>query len=558
MKPDCFVLVRSSVRFILSRVASRNFDHGKYKNFHLRRLLGLLVIEGKSRLVLSPSLCLLATTMPLNYSKWDKLEISDDSDIEGHPNVDHKSLVRWKQRDIHEKREMRKHRIAQLKADIACNDVLNPRLRGIMIEVASQGSAHFSSLVERFQTSPSPDAPPTNAPEQPTYDAMLLALMLRVWEETKNQGIDKDDPRLGDALVEGLKKHTVKMSEHQEQLRQELAKLEEEAKGKITSDDLHDGFDSHYVPPKPAPPPLKGVKPEAGTKKKITTTATEFEVLNSKGVEAAESALSPSTAVPPDGDGDDELPELTPSLEGFSRLPLRGYEQSWEFIKQHRDVIVPGASDALLVAAFRAQSAGQSESAQKCVHQSLLLQYCDKLGADGVRVFFRKMVDHDPRATAVFEKDVADTYMHLVERVRISKAEEAAAGPGEQIQLVPENPDQTISFNVPDGPPPEHIQLEGEGLEGVNIDDVRRALQMRWDVFQGFNKPLQDALASQSLDAVNKVLGDMRITEAEEVVRLLDVAGILNFSEGGIRDDTGKGEETEEVSDEFQDAGQVD
>lgn len=41
-------------------------------------------------------------------------------------------------------------------------------------------------------------------------------------------------------------------------------------------------------------------------------------------------------------------------------------------------------------------------------------------------------------------------------------------------------------------------------------------------------------------------------------MRLLDVAGILNFSEGGIRDDTGKGEETEEVSDEFQDAGQVD
>lgn len=51
-------------------------------------------------------------SMPLNYSKWDALEvgihvdrqhrladvpmyqISDDSDIEGHPNVDHKSLVR--------------------------------------------------------------------------------------------------------------------------------------------------------------------------------------------------------------------------------------------------------------------------------------------------------------------------------------------------------------------------------------------------------------------------------------------------------------------------------
>lgn len=50
--------------------------------------------------------------MPLNYSKWDNLEVkyllyttsttlfltnsqlSDDSDIEGHPNVDKKSLIR--------------------------------------------------------------------------------------------------------------------------------------------------------------------------------------------------------------------------------------------------------------------------------------------------------------------------------------------------------------------------------------------------------------------------------------------------------------------------------
>ncbi|KAH9079207.1 hypothetical protein EDB83DRAFT_2341378 [Lactarius deliciosus] len=40
--------------------------------------------------------------MPLNYSKWDQLEarpsffslVSDDSDIEGHPNVDNKSLIR--------------------------------------------------------------------------------------------------------------------------------------------------------------------------------------------------------------------------------------------------------------------------------------------------------------------------------------------------------------------------------------------------------------------------------------------------------------------------------
>ena len=127
-------------------------------------------------------------------------------------------------------------------------------------------------------------------------------------------------------------------------------------------------------------------------KPKTTTTVTEFETLNPRGVAAApfdppEASSSKSAAAQ---DDDADLPELTPSLEAFSHLPLRGYEKSWEFIKAHRDVYVPGASDALLVAAFRAQSDGETQWALQCVHQSLLLQYCDKLGKDGPSMLFRK------------------------------------------------------------------------------------------------------------------------------------------------------------------------
>ncbi|KAH8104810.1 Cdc37 N terminal kinase binding-domain-containing protein [Cristinia sonorae] len=477
--------------------------------------------------------------MPLNYSKWDNLELSDDSDIEGHPNVDKKSLIRWKQRDIHEKREERKLHIAQLKADIACNNVLEPRIKQIAKDVEEKGPTHFSQLVERFKTQPSPEAPPTNAPNQKTYDEMLLSLLLGIWEDAKKQGVDKDSPRLGETLVKGLQNHAVKLAEHQAKLKTELEKEEAEQKKKITSDDLHDGFESHYVPPKPAPPPVKGAVIEPASKGKAK--ATQFEVINPKGVEAASNTFaSTSTA-----DIEEELPELTPSLEAFSHLPLKGYEQSWEFIKAHRDVVVPGASDALLVAAFQAQSEGKAKHARQCVHQSLLLQYCDKLGKDGVSIFFRKMISGDQRATVIFEKDVQDTYNHLVERVRISKAEEKAQ-PAEQIQLVPENPETKITFNVPDGPPPEKLELEGPGFEDVSMDDVRKALQMRWDVFSAFDPKLQEALKSDSLDEVNKVLGNMRVEDAEEVVKLLDMAGILNFSEGGIRDETGKGGDTDE------------
>ncbi|KIP04683.1 hypothetical protein PHLGIDRAFT_75531 [Phlebiopsis gigantea 11061_1 CR5-6] len=484
--------------------------------------------------------------MPLNYSKWDNLELSDDSDIEGHPNVDKKSLIRWKQRDIHEKREMRKMHIAQLQADIACNDVLAPRIRQIAADVEAKGPAEFSSLVERFKTHPSPDAPPTNAPEQKSYDEMLLSLMLKVWDEAKQEGIEKDDPKLGDALVRGMQKHVAELGLHQEKLRKDLAEEEAEQKKKITSDDIHEGFESHYVPPSPAPAPIKNAIPSSSK-----TATTEYETLNPKGVAAAAAASAPSST---EEEESSDLPELTPSLEAFSKLPLRGYEQSWEFIKQHRDVVVTGASDALLVAAFTSQSEGKDRYAKQCVHQSLLLQYCDKLGKDGVAIFFKRMMSGDPRAPTVFEKDVEDTYAHLCERVRISKAEEAAAAGQEQIQLVPENPAQTITFNVPDGPPPAHIEL-GEGLEDVDPAEVRKALQMRWDVFSGFAPAMRAALAAQSLDEVNKVLGEMRVEDAEELVRMLDIAGILNFSEHSVRDETGKLDDAEDT-DEDEDAGE--
>lgn len=305
---------------------------------------------------------------------------------------------------------MRKLKIQQLKADIACNDVLAPRLAQIVSDVAAQGPPHFSSLVERFRTNPSPDRPPTNAPEQQTYDGMLLSLLLQVWEETKKAGVERDDPKLGQKLQEGLTGHIKRLKEHQVKLKKELEEEEEEQKRRITSDDIHEGWESQvgsqhimfvrvrckdclmmdiqYVPAKPEPPPIKNaiVASTSGTK---STKTTEFEVLNPKGVAAAPTVTSPKS------DPDDEsehfgLPELTPALEEFSKIPLRGYEQSWEFIKQHRDVIVPGASDALLVAAFNAQSDGKIQYAKQCVNQSLLLQYCEKLGKDGVSLFFRK------------------------------------------------------------------------------------------------------------------------------------------------------------------------
>lgn len=219
--------------------------------------------------------------MPLNYSKWDQLEVcqplllshsspsnspgslaqlSDDSDIEGHPNVDKKSLIRfvytcfwalittssclrWKQRDIHEKRDARNHRIAELEAEVACNDVLLTRLRAFQPQLAQSGPSRFSSEVERLRTNPSPEAPPTNAPKPVSYDEMILRLFESIAKEARERaGSDQD--KLEKLLEERLDFHVQKLSDVTEERRKEKDTLLKEKAKHITMDDIHDGFES--------------------------------------------------------------------------------------------------------------------------------------------------------------------------------------------------------------------------------------------------------------------------------------------------------------------------
>lgn len=95
-----------------------------------------------------------------------------------------------------------------------------------------------------------------------------------------------------------------------------------------------------------------------------------------------------------------------------------------------------------------------------------------------------------------------------------------------------------ISFNLPDGPPPADLRLSEEAAD-MDIEEVRKALQLRWDLFSAFPAKMQEALKSEKLEKVNKVLGEMEVSEAEDVVEKLQMGGMLMFSESGIRDVTG-------------------
>lgn len=318
--------------------------------------------------------------MVLDYSKWDSLELSDDSDIEVHPNVDKKSFIRAKQSQIHQQREQRRHEIKTLKYERIINDGLLSRIDKLLSSLNQhEGSSGpeesiFKTIME-FASNPADDqAPPppegvyTHEKEQPKYSAMMSSLVDQVkkeFEETKPDDLSK-------AYTQGVKGHKTKVQALQKELLTKLAQLEKEEGSKITSEGLTEGFNTSHVT-------------KAGEKEKAVATnkQTDVELLNP----GASSQPSTSEAV---GDDDDDPAdvEISPLAKKFADLKRNDYSAYLQFISEHPQIIAEKETDGLLVEAFNSQLKGNGEYARQCVHQGLLLQYCRSLGPDGIRLFF--------------------------------------------------------------------------------------------------------------------------------------------------------------------------
>ncbi|UZJ57476.1 hypothetical protein CBS101457_006796 [Exobasidium rhododendri] len=493
----------------------------------------------------------------LNYSKWDALELSDDSDIEVHPNVDKKSFIRWKQQDIHQKREERKAELDGLNRERAINLILMPMLDKIYQETEKEGHSYFSREVSRL-TAGREERGSKDGPEGPTPDDMILSLLLQINEDASVKG--KQGSELDSGLSELLKDHKVKLAERQKAVEDGIISIEAENKKKITSDGIKEGWSSGHITKEEEPAPTSKPANTKGKKKE-----TSIETLNSAS-SSSKSSLTPDSDAE-DDDDDEEMPSLTPSMQAFAKLPTclpnlaltasglpsnfnpnrdvrpEPFDAALKYLSSHKELLREdtNTTDALLVEAFQAQMKGDGRLSRRCVEKALLVQYCNKLGKDGVNLFFKRMTTTQGRAAVVFFNDVLSTYVRISERSVALQAEpRAEEGGEEQIQLVAEDPDTVISFEVPEGPPPAEIELDGELATTMDVEKVREILQNRWDIYQSFSDDFKKALESKSLERVNKILGNMPVEEAEEVVGQLDAAGILNFQSGGIRDETGK------------------
>ncbi|GAA5939054.1 Hsp90 co-chaperone CDC37 [Sporobolomyces koalae] len=483
----------------------------------------------------------------LNYNKWDNLQLSDDSDIEVHPNVDKKSMIRWKQRDIHEKRQQRKQKLEAFQIEQPMNVSLLNRISRIIESTrqAPEGATHVQHEIEQLKTKLGYvyEDKKFDKGEQPSEDHMIVSLLMQVIKAVKDDEDKSGTATKGDRterIVKTLEWHQDRLKQRQEEIEKEKREIAIEQSKYITSEDYHDGWDSKTMV---SSVPTAQPKPSPAVPSKKTTT---IETINSPGVQASQNSGSSSD------DDDEELPTLTPSAVAFSKIPPLDWDATRAAISRDPSLLSEQTGDALMVEAFnigmKGTKAGEKR-VQELTEKALLGQYCRQLGRDGVALFFQRMTGQNPQALRMFLEDVARTSTRIIDRSRVVAAEQKATKDSssqnqsegiEQIQLVPASDNQVITFEIPDGPPPENLEITGEGSEELDPEMVKQFLQKRWDIFESFPKNLRKALGEKSLDKVNKVLGKMSVEDAEEVVGQLQEAGILSFETTDIVDQTGQ------------------
>jgi len=467
--------------------------------------------------------------------------LSDDSDIEVHPNVDKKSFIRAKQNQIHQQRIDRKQQIETLKYERIINDGLLSRIDGLLSslhshrESVAQASGEadqyvFQALMESAG-SPDDDKPPTPPPgvhaqiqEQPRYSSMMAALIDQVKKAVdESKATDRYE-----AFIKEVGSHKSHVEDLQKQLVVKLAQLEKEEKSKITSEGLKFGFDTSSV--------------SKGTSLAAAKTSSGPELLNPSrpGLETANTGQSAGAdadtedgalmKVSTRGDDSDDEEDMTasPLAKKFGAINYGDYRTSLQFISNNPTVMAEKETDGLLVEAFNAQSDGKDAYARQCVHQALLLQYCRQLGKDGVQLFFKRVTTPGHQAQKLFLDDVNTTYARIRSRTRElaeQRKRDEAEGTGgvEQIQLHAVDPNTRINIVVPSENPAD--------------DDEREARK----IFETFPPGLQRALKTGSLDRINEVLGKMSVEEAEEVVEQLGNAGMLSLEQGVIDATTEEG-----------------
>ncbi|KAJ3280860.1 hsp90 co-chaperone Cdc37 [Rhizoclosmatium sp. JEL0117] len=468
--------------------------------------------------------------MPLNYSKWDNLELSDDEDFECHPNVDKASMVRWKQAEVHRKRRERQDKIWALQKETDLNTAIVAQLNTLSVSnhlaLCAQLDQWDKTIAHDVMVKAHTDRDPRWQP--PTADPFFMKRVdiPALAEKIKDAAAKEDDAQEKlDALV---KQYTKTFTDRNTAIVAEIKVEQAAIDSKISSETIKEGFSKSIVT-KEAPAPA----PPAPKKKTVKTKETEIVTLNdptpsadadaTKAATSAEPTPKPTNTTPTNPKEEDQdtsdLYITDPRVDLFSKLT--SLETSYKYIQSNPWILSPTSnmaekySDQILAEAFNLAMSGDLKRTRECVHQSLLLQYCKLLGKDGVMLFFQRLIGGNVKAKEAFMKDVGETYERIVGRVKVLKEEERA----EEERERREGEERVRAALQEDGT--YKLPVSAESSE----EEVKRA-----EVFGLLPTALQRALLSQDVDEINAFLSSSSKEDTEKYISLATSVGLISLS----------------------------
>ncbi|SCV05352.1 LANO_0H05600g1_1 [Lachancea nothofagi CBS 11611] len=445
--------------------------------------------------------------MPIDYSKWDKIELSDDSDIEVHPNVDKRSFIRWKQQSIHEERVKRTNDINNLEFQVKMNSRLNQRVDKMLAQLNDEDllnrdtvrkflNANFDKNEKGEGENVDPDMPPYNEMVEDLFEQLEI-----------NAKKANKDPKDGSVIREMIMEHRQKIDAVTKQAQERLVQLYKEKASLISSDDFHTGFDKGFV----------------NSKSQEDVDAAKFLPNASSSSQSDVTLPSP---VPQFINFEDDVMKLAPETVEFGKISPKDIKKSEAHMLRYLPILSEQQKDALMMSAFEYQIEGNSERAYEVIHQSELIAYVREIYdmkkiphlqvnelTEVIKMFFQKVFYNrvNDQGRKSFLDSVQAKFDHVKKRVAVMEEEESQEGV-ETIQL--KSLDESTELQV---------QLPQFG--STDPDEIKK--------LEAFNKlplKMQNAVKTQNLDKINDVFAEMPVDEAESVLDIFNEGGIIGIN----------------------------
>lgn len=458
--------------------------------------------------------------MPIDYSKWDKLELSDDSDVEVHPNVDKKSFIRWKQQDIHQKREERKNEIKILEQQLEMYKHLNKRMDYVLSlqkkdkdavkvfmnveDLEKLLNANFDKLEKCEGDRIDSDIPP--------YNEMVCDLIEQFHSELK-----RDDKLTLQAVLFKIIEHRAKIEKVSEEANAKLAELYKEKELHISSEDMNDAWNSSII------------------NKSSPMTAAEVEKVKNEQQVKTQSLTKLGLKKFISFSGEENILTVDEKTLKFGEIPCKNHEMGKSYLLANYEILSAQQVDALMMSSFNHELEGDTKKCYNVIYQSEVMSSISQIYElrfkndssefihpeelqDIIVKFYMKLDDESSTnmARPFFMSEIEKKYNHVKTRAVAMKEEDEDEREGQEIiQLKSVEPNTELKINVPEFKD-----------ENQTEDEVEKH---RIQLFNMIPENMRNALISGSLDKVNEIFASMSLEEGEQMLEIFNAGGFLGI-----------------------------